>query len=138
MKLLAVKHFLKKAWAWTKTHWYVPFIVILIIFGFVIWGVTKNAMLLTSMMDVLRSSRDSYKEQSEALESIHRKEIVGRNKVIEEYNKNLKALEEEYETREEELDSKKKKELKSLVEESYNDPEKLASEIARLYGFENG
>ena len=77
-------------------------------------------------------------EQSEALESIHRKEIVGRNKVIEEYNKNLKALEEEYETREEELDSKKKKELKSLVEESYNDPEKLASEIARLYGFENG
>ena len=36
------------------------------------------------------------------------------------------------------LDSKKKKELKKLIEESYNDPDKLARELARLYGLEHG
>ena len=36
------------------------------------------------------------------------------------------------------LDKTKEEELKKLVDESYNDPEKLAREIADAFGLENG
>ena len=38
----------------------------------------------------------------------------------------------------EELDAEKKKELKKMVEDGYDDPEKLSREIARMFGLEHG
>ena len=29
MTWLAVKHFLQRAWVWTKNHWYIPLIAVL-------------------------------------------------------------------------------------------------------------
>ena len=36
------------------------------------------------------------------------------------------------------LNTAKKKELKKLIDESYNDPDRLARELAELYGLERG
>jgi len=55
-----------------------------------------------------------------------------------EYNKNIEILEKEYAEKNQELEADKKKEIKKLVEEGYNDPDVLARELARLFGLEHG
>tara|TARA_Y100000034_G_scaffold99361_1_gene122013 strand:+ start:3343 stop:3759 length:417 start_codon:yes stop_codon:yes gene_type:complete len=138
MKWLVVKKFLKKAWAWMKAHAWAPILFLLGVIGFLLFVVTRNSAFLTAVLDAAQGARESYKKEVDLLNESHKKEAEEKSKVLEEYNKNLKVLEEEYANRNEELDSKKKKELKKLVEESYNDPDKLARELARLYGLEHG
>ena len=138
MKWLVVKTFLKKAWAWTKAHWYVPVMVLLALVGLLLWAVTKNAAFINAVMDAFEGQRESYKKEIEILNNTHKKEAEEKAKALETYNENLKALEEEYAKRNEVLDSAKKKELKKLIDESYNNPEKLSRELAKLYGFEHG
>ena len=138
MKWLAVKAFLKKACAWAKAYWYVPVMVLLALVGLLLWAVTKNAAFINAVMDAFEGQRESYKKEIEILNNTHKKEAGEKAKALETYNENLKALEEEYAKRNEVLDSAKKKELKKLIDESYNNPEKLSRELAKLYGFEHG
>ena len=70
----------------------------------------------------------------ETLAHIHNTEISEKNARLEEHLKRRIEIEEEFEKRGETLDRKKKAELKKLVDESYNDPEKLAKELAAAFG----
>lgn len=138
MKWLTIKTFLKKAWVWTKAHWWAPVLFLLMVVGLLLFALTRNSAFLAAVIDAYEGSRESYKKEIEILNETHKKEAEEKSKALEEYNKNLKVLEEEYASRNETLDSEKKKELKKLVEESYNDPDMLARELAKLYGLENG
>tara|TARA_R110002110_G_scaffold319624_1_gene532375 strand:- start:771 stop:1187 length:417 start_codon:yes stop_codon:yes gene_type:complete len=138
MEWLAAKAKLKKAWVWIKKHWWAPVLFLLMLVGLLLYLLTRNSAFLTAVIDAYEGSRESYKKEIEVLDEIHKKEAEEKSKVLEEYNKNLKVLEEEYAGRNEELSSNKKKELKKLVEESYNNPDKLARELAILYGLEHG
>jgi hypothetical protein len=138
MKWLVIKKFLKKAWAWIKTHAWAPILALLGVIGFLLFVITRNSAFLAAVLDAAEGSRESYKKEVDLLNESHKEEAEEKSKILEEYNKNLKALEEEYAKRNESLDSKKKKELKKLVEESYNDPDKLTRELARLYGLKHG
>jgi len=138
VKWLTIKTFLKKAWVWTKAHWWAPVLFLLMVVGLLLFALTRNSAFLAAVIDAYEGSRESYKKEIEILNETHKKEAEEKSKALEEYNKNLKVLEEEYASRNETLDSEKKKELKKLVEESYNDPDMLARELAKLYGLENG
>ena len=138
MEWLTAKSKLKKAWVWIKKHWWAPVLFLLMLVGLLLYLLTRNSAFLTAVIDAYEGSRESYKKEIEVLDEIHKKEAEEKSKVLEEYNKNLKVLEEEYAGRNEELSSNKKKELKKLVEESYNNPDKLARELAILYGLEHG
>ena len=138
MKWLAIKKFLKKAWAWIKAHAWAPILFLLGVIGFLLFVITKNSAFLAAVLDAAKGSRESYKKEIDLLNESHKKEAEEKSKILEEYNKNLKVLEEEYAARNEALGSEKKKELKKLIEEGYNDPDKLARELARLYGLEHG
>jgi len=138
MKWLAVKKFLKKSWAWTKAHWWAPILFLMVLVGLLLYALTRNSAFLTAVIDVYEGSRESYKKEVEILNETHKIEAEEKKKALEAYNENLRALEEEYAKRNETLDSAKKKELKNLIDKSYNDPEKLSRELAKLYGFEHG
>jgi|TARA_Y100000034_G_C6777031_1_gene347010 flagellar motility protein MotE (MotC chaperone) len=138
MKWLALKASLKKARAWAKAYWYVPVMVLLALVGLLLWALTKNSAFISAVMDAFEGQRESYKKEIEILNNTHKKEAEEKAKALEVYNENLKALEEEYAKRNETLNSAKKRELKKLIDEGYNDPEKLSRELAKLYGLEHG
>jgi len=138
MKWLAIKTALKKGWVWIKAHAWLPIMVLLAIVGLLLYALTRNAAFMSAVIDAFEGQRESYKKEMETLNDIHKKEAEEKKKVLEAYNENLKALEEEYAGRNESLSSEKKKELKKLIDESYNNPEKLSRELARLYGLEHG
>jgi ribosome-binding ATPase YchF (GTP1/OBG family) len=138
MKWFALKTFLKKAAIWTKNNWYVPILVLLLLAAVLVYAITKNGIYVGALMDLLEKGRENHRKEVEKLNEIHAKEASEKKRISREYEKNLSLIEKEYSKKNEELGSKKKKELKKLVEAGYNDPETLSREIARLYGLEHG
>jgi len=138
MSLLLLKSRIKKVGSWLKHHWYVPLLILALIVAVLIWTVTRNGAYIATLLDVLENSRESYRKEVEKLNEIRRREDEEKRRVLSEYNKNIEKLEKEYVGNNEELNAAKKKEIKKLVEEGYNDPERLSRELARLYGLEHG
>ena len=138
MNWLAFKKAAKKAWIWTKTHWYLPILLLAFIVSFLIWVIARNGAFMATLFDMWESSKASYDEQLSVLEGTHKEETEKRDKILEEYGKNLKRIEEEHGEDSEKLASDKKKELEELIEKGYGDPDELARKIAELYGLEGG
>ena len=128
--LLKTKTFFKKAWVWLKHNWKVPLIIL---YTLALWFLFRKK---DAAYQVLEERNNSYKKQIDAINEIHDEEIVRRNKILEKYNDILKELEERYKRDNLELDKKKKKEIKKLVEEYNEKPDELAKLLAERYGLE--
>ena len=134
MTLLKLKTISKKLWLWAKKFWWVIVIGLLFIVAALIGALTRNGALLAGVIDMLESKRDQHDQEMEALSHIHNTEVAEKNLRLEEHLLRRAELEEEFEKRGETLDKQKEAELKRLVDESYNDPEKLAKELAEAFG----
>ncbi len=134
MTLLKLKTISKKLWLWAKKFWWVIVIGLLFIVAALIGALTRNGALLTGVIDMLESKRDQHDQEMETLSHIHNTEVAEKNLRLQEHLKRRAELEEEFEKRGETLDKQKEAELKRLVDESYNDPEKLAKELAEAFG----
>ena len=132
-KLLA-----KQAWLWAKKFWWAIIIVLLFIGAALVSALMRNGVLLARVMDLLDAKRDQHDQEMETLSHIHNTEVSEKNLRLEQHLKITKQLKEQYEKEGKLLDRRKEAELKKLVDEGYNDPEKLAKEIAKAFGLENG
>ena len=133
LKLLA-----KQAWLWAKKFWWAIVIVLLFIGAALASALMRNGVLLARVMDLLDANRDQHDQEMETLSHIHNTEVAEKNLRLEQHLKITKELKEQYEKEGKLLDRRKEAELKKLVDEGYNDPEKLAKEIAKAFGLENG
>ncbi len=133
LKLLA-----KQAWLWAKKFWWAIVIVLLFVGAALVSALMRNGVLLARVMDLLDAKRDQHDQEMETLSHIHNTEVSEKNLRLEQHLKITKQLKEQYEKEGKLLDRRKEAELKKLVDEGYNDPEKLAKEIAKSFGLENG
>ena len=133
LKLLA-----KQAWLWAKKFWWAIVIVLLFIGAALASALMRNGVLLARVMDLLDEKRNQHDQEMETLSHIHNTEVAEKNLRLEEHLRITKELKEQYEKEGKLLDKRKEAELKKLIDEGYNDPEKLAKEIARAFGLENG
>ena len=133
LKLLA-----KQAWLWAKKFWWAIIIVLLFIGAALASALMRNGVLLARVMDLLDAKRNQHDQEMETLSHIHNTEVAEKNLRLEQHLKITKELKEQYEKEGKLLDRRKEAELKKLVDEGYNDPEKLAKEIAKSFGLENG
>ena len=133
LKLLA-----KQAWLWAKKFWWAIVIVLLFIGAALASALMRNGVLLARVMDLLDAKRNQHDQEMETLSHIHNTEVAEKNLRLEQHLKVTKELKEQYEKEGKLLDKRKEAELKKLIDEGYNDPEKLAKEIARAFGLENG
>ena len=133
LKLLA-----KQAWLWAKKFWWAIVIVLLFIGAALASALMRNGVLLARVMDLLDAKRNQHDQEMETLSHIHNTEVSEKNLRLEQHLKITKQLKEQYEKEGKLLDKRKEAELKKLVDEGYNDPEKLAKEIAKAFGLENG
>ena len=133
LKLIA-----KQAWLWAKKFWWAIIIVLLFIGAGLASALMRNGVLLARVMDLLDAKRNQHDQEMETISHIHNTEVAEKNLRLEQHLKVTKELKEQYEKEGKLLDKRKEAELKKLVDEGYNDPEKLAKEIARAFGLENG
>ena len=136
--MIKAKLILKQAWLWAKKFWWLIVIGLLFLCAALVGALTRNGALLAGVLDLLDKKRDQHDQEMETLSHIHNTEITEKNLRLEEHLRRRSELEEEFAKRGESLDKKKEAELKRLVDESYNDPEKLAKELAEAFGLKNG
>jgi len=138
MKWLAFKTFVKKAWLKAKKFWWVIILGLLFMVVALISALTRNGALFATVVELIESKQQAHDAEMETIERIHAAETEEKNKRLAEHQKRMAELEKEFLDRGEVLDSKKKAELKKLVDEGYNDPEKLSREIALAFGLKHG
>ena len=136
--MMKFKLFVKQAWLWAKKFWWVIILGFVFLCAALIGALTRNGALLAGVIDLLDAKRDQHDQEMETLAHIHNTEVMEKNLRLEEHLKRRTELEEEFAKRGESLDKEKEAELKRLVDESYNDPEKLAQELAEAFGLKNG
>jgi hypothetical protein len=132
--LLKAKLIGKKVWLRAKKFWWVIILGMLFVCAALIGALTRNGALLAGVLDLLDSKRESHKTEVDTLTRIHDIEVREKNKRLKEHLKRRTQLEEEFKKRGEELDTEKEAELKRLVDEGYNNPEKLARDLAEAFG----
>ena len=138
MNLLKIKLIAKKSWLYAKKFWWILVTCLLLIIAFRLWALTRNGAFVATLMELLEAKNDAHDSEMETLTHIHNTEVEEKNIRIKEHQKKMEELEEEFKNRNETLDRKKKAELKKIVDESYNDPEKLSREIAEAFGLKHG
>ncbi len=138
MKWLAFKTFLKKAWVKAKRFWWAIVLGLLFVVVALVCALTRNAALFNSLVNLIESKNEAHDAELAELERIHGAEVDAKNLRLKEHEKRLNELKEEFAKRGETLDAEKEAELKRMVDEGYNDPEKLAKEIASAFGLEHG
>jgi|TARA_R110000824_G_scaffold183346_4_gene364345 hypothetical protein len=132
--LLKAKLIGKKVWLGAKKFWWIIVLGLLFICAALVGALTRNGALLAGVLDLLDSKRESHKTEVDTLTRIHDIEVREKNKRLKEHLKRRTQLEEEFKKRGEELDTEKEAELKRLVDEGYNNPEKLARDLAEAFG----
>jgi hypothetical protein len=135
---MKIKLLAKQAWLWAKQFWWAIVIVLLFIGAALASALMRNAVLITRVLDLLDAKRDQHDQEMETLSHIHNTEVTEKNLRLEQHLKITKDLKDQYEKEGKLLDKRKESELKKLVDEGYNDPEKLARDIADAFGLRNG
>lgn len=120
--------FFQKIWTWLKCYWCVPLIVVLIIFS-VFVGKSNWAM------DLLRGVRQSHSDQVAALEALAKKEREEKERLLQQYEVVVAALQAKYAVDSRVMKEEEKKKVKDLVEQYKNDPVGLTSQLANTFGF---
>ena len=134
MTLLKVKLIGKKIWLGTKKFWWAIILGLLFVCAGLISIATRNGVLVAGVLDLLDAKRAAHKTEIDTLTRIHDDEVSEKNKRLSEHLKRRAQLEEEFKKRGETLDAEKEAELKRLVDEGYNNPEKLARDLAKAFG----
>ena len=136
MALLKLKTISKKLWLWAKKFWWVIVIGLLFACAGLVAALTRNGAFLAGVLDLMESKRNAHDQEMETLAHIHNTEVAEKDARLKEHFKRRAQLEEEFKNRGETLDKQKEAELKRIVDEGYNDPEKLAKELAKAFGME--
>ena len=127
----AVKLFAKKAWVWSKHHWK---ILALVAWTIVIWVVSRGNV--GAMLKVLETSRKSYKDEVEVLNSTHAEEQKKKAEAVDRYHTILDSIEEKYKEQADKLTFEKRIRIKQLVDSYSDDREALNSALKDEFGFE--
>lgn len=134
MNFMKFKLIAKKTWLWAKKFWWVIIIGLGFVIAILAWMLTKNGAYVAGLIDLMEAKRDAHDQEMETLAHIHNTEVADKNLRLEEYIKKRDELEEEFKKRGEVISKEKEADLKRILDESYNDPEKLARELAKAFG----
>ena len=131
---LHVKTFMKKLYLWAKKFWWAIILGLLFVVAGLVSMLTKNAGVLTKVLDLIDANRDAHDQEMETLAHIHNNEVAEKNDRLREHTARRAEIESELKKKGESLTKEKEAELKRLVDESYNDPDELDRKLAEAFG----
>ena len=127
------KTFLLKAWAWIKTHWYVP---VLFITAALLTILTRGNAV-GPILELMDKNRKNYENRVKVLEENRESEIRRSEEVRTTFNETIRQIERQHNESSSSLDRKKRQRVKELVEGFHQDPRSLSEALEREFGFKN-
>ena len=125
--------FLKKAWAWLKTHWYFPILLVLLIVTYF-----SGRARVDKVLKMFEASKESYEKQIDVINKSHEQELKKQEELYNAYVNTMKKLEKNHKENLNSLDEEKKKKLDEMVKKYKGSPEELANELSEMFGVKNG
>ena len=116
---------LKIIFSFLKTHWYIPVVVII--------GLLAKSKS-DSLLKIIDAQKETYEKEKMAIETAAEEKVKSKQKVQEEYEDAVTAIERVRESQNKKLEAKSKKEIKKIVKKHYNEPDKISKEISDLFG----
>ena len=133
VSLLTIKTLLLKAWAWIKTHWYVP---VLFIIAALLTILTKGDSV-GPILDLMDKNRKNYEDRVRVLEENRENEIRRSELVRTKFDETIRQIERQHNESSSSLDRKKRKRVKEIVESFHQDPRSLSEALEKEFGFKN-
>ena len=133
VSLLTIKTLLLKAWAWIKTHWYVP---VLFIIAALLTILTKGDSV-GPILDLMDKNRKNYEDRVRVLEENRENEIRRSELVRTKFDETIRQIERQHNESSDSLDRKKRKRVKEIVESFHQDPRSLSEALEKEFGFKN-
>ena len=133
MTWLAVKTFFKKVYATVIKYWQYFALAAYTAAMFLILRKGNNT---ESVKQAFKMSKESHKEELNAINRAHKEEITKRDKIVIDYANTIMKLDDEYKKQNLTLHEWEKKKIKKIVKETHNDPKGRAKKIAEEFGFE--
>ena len=130
---LGTKTFLLKAWAWIKTHWYVP---VLFITAALLTTLTKGNAV-GPILELMDKNRKNYENRVKVLEENRENEIRRSEEVRTKFDETIREIERQHNESSSSLDRKKRQRVKELVESFHQDPGSLSEALEKEFGFKN-
>ena len=121
--------FLKKAWAWLKTHWYFPILLVLLAITYFSGRARVNKVL--KMFEI---SKESYEKQIDVINKSHEQELKKQEELYNTYVNTMKKLEKNHKENFNSLDEEKKKKLDEMVNNYKGTPKELEQELGAMFG----
>jgi uncharacterized protein YlxW (UPF0749 family) len=116
---------LKKIWAFIKSYWYVPVLVVV-------------AILLRSQSrrasEIIKIAKDSHLKQLKAINDAEKEKAQKKAQIEKEYDEVVARVEKVYREENKALEDHKKKEIKNIVKKYYNNPEEISSRLSKSFG----
>jgi len=116
---------LKKIWVFLKTHWYIPVIIVV--------GIVMKSKS-DSLLKIIDAQKDSYDKQKAAIDDAEQKKQDAKQQIDKEYKTIISSIEKAHARNNQNLEEKKKKQIKKLVKKHYNSPKKMSLEISKTLG----
>ena len=121
--------FLKKAWAWFKTHWYLPLLLVLLAITYFSGRARVNKVLR-----MFEASKDSYEKQIKVINESHEQELRKQEELYNTYLSTMKKLERDHNINLDALEEEKKKKLDEMVKKYKGTPKELEQELGAMFG----
>ena len=125
---LALRSRLKKAWVWCKKYWQ---LLVGASIPLVIWAITRRG---PDWKEISERITGDYEKEIEIINKAHEKELVDRDVAVKRYQDAIREIEEKFATQSKELDTKKRKEIKKIIETHSDNPEEITRKISELTG----
>lgn len=124
--------FLKKAWVWLKTHWYLPVLLVLLFLTHFSGRARVNKVL-----KMFEASKQSYEKQIGVINQSHKQELEKQEQLYNTYLNTMKKLQKEHNINLDSLEKDKRVELNKMVKKYKGTPEELAKELSEIFGVES-
>jgi DNA anti-recombination protein RmuC len=129
--LSQVKEFFQKAWLFLKKYWAIFFVVIA---GVVFLVISRDRQkVIETLFKQTKEINDEHKKQLEKVQQEYQQEREKRDRIEKTYQETLSRIEKEKQDALVDLDKSKKKELKEIIENFQDDPDKMSERINRLF-----
>ncbi len=127
-----LKLWFQKAGLWLKAHW--VWLVFLVSSIIAIVFIKNGADRYKKLWLDYKTQANDYKQQLTALEKSHEEETRRKAVIEQNYQETLVRIQEENLALHIALDKAKKQEIRAIVEENHDDPDKMAARVNVLLG----
>lgn len=132
---MAFKAGLKKFASFMRRYGWILIVGLIMVMAFVGWRTAAGRQVVGTLWNVIDRERKLHNQYVDEVDRIHEEELEARRLASERALNAVRAAEEEYRRRHEQLSERKKRQIKRLVELHGDDEHELTRKLADQFNF---